>query len=445
MIAVLLLALSALVAASSPEPDPSYDHQTKTYTQTYPAFTASPKYMTATPYFSPDHSVDTQVKFLEAATASIDIANPSYDAWTYCSTPSESCTGCLPASTRNDSFPIFAVLLNAIHRGVTVRIMSNDYGDDDCTGYISPLPFLQLNGAQVRWYASTTFDHSKFMIVDGKVVLISSINFSETSYLQNREAGVVFSGETDGFANYTQEIFNADWALALELQISQTYTSAELEVITDKATVPIPPYTPFSNPAAYITPTPEPIDLDEDNLLTIYTSPDFAREQLFYDMGNASESLSVHIYQITDMGICDEIAGMHKAGINVTLLVSQLIYDTTDCDLAIQCYKYLYGAGLTIHKTPSYYAMSHQKYWIVDGTRMSLSTGNWSPSDYPIGSSFPPYGNSAWQIVNRDYSFTTNNANVIAVYHTTMFEDLARGTLYDPSTTSGSIECGFSG
>ena len=74
-------------------------------------------------------------------------------------------------------------LLNALHKGIAVRILTNDYGTPDCSDMISPLPFLVLNGAeaclrmavvcdvvfermlQVKWYATTTFDHQKYMMV----------------------------------------------------------------------------------------------------------------------------------------------------------------------------------------------------------------------------------------------------------------------------------------
>jgi hypothetical protein len=42
--------------------------------------------------------------------------------------------GCSPSDQRADSFPVFGALLNALHRGIAVRLVSNDYGYPDCPG-----------------------------------------------------------------------------------------------------------------------------------------------------------------------------------------------------------------------------------------------------------------------------------------------------------------------
>ena len=104
---------------------------------------------------------------------------------------------------------MFQALLNAVHRGVTVRLLTNDYGTLDCDGSISPLPFLLFNKISVRYlavgfndaaavrvrcsfkpraryYASTTFYHAKYMSRDGKAAAVSSINYSKTSFTKNR-------------------------------------------------------------------------------------------------------------------------------------------------------------------------------------------------------------------------------------------------------------------
>jgi len=50
---------------------------------------------------------------------------------------------------------------------------------------------------------------------------------------------------------------------------------------------------------------------------------------------------------------------------------------------------------------PDRYA--HAKYWICDKDtdegHVGMSTGNWSPTDYPAGTVFPPYPSAGWQDV----------------------------------------------
>ena len=70
---------------------------------------------------------------------------------------------------------MFPALLNALNRGVKIRIITNNYGTKTCEGLISSLDFLALAGVEIRFYTSTTFMHAKFLLRDGKVVSISSV------------------------------------------------------------------------------------------------------------------------------------------------------------------------------------------------------------------------------------------------------------------------------
>lgn len=88
---------------------------------------------------------------------------------------------------------MFPALLNAVHqRNITVRLLTNNFTQSACPDMITPLDWLYLNGVQIRFYTTTTFMHSKCVMVDkGKRTSVSSVNFSKTSFTRNREAGVV--------------------------------------------------------------------------------------------------------------------------------------------------------------------------------------------------------------------------------------------------------------
>lgn len=349
---------------------------------------------------------------------------------------SATCTGCLPSETRADTFPIFAVLLNALHKGVAVRILTNDYNTEDCSGKISALPFLALNGAQIRAYATTTFDHQKYMNVDGTRVSISSINFSKTSYMYNREAGVVFGGNTTAIASFTTDVFESDWNEGYSMGTTQAYSSSDMSVITDPSEVPVVLPEPHTIENAYVTPVPAPVMLAASDRIHVFASPDYARSVVLEDVYDTTTSFQLMVYQITDPTLCNEVLEMHKKGIEVTVLVSQCIYDGPDSDLALQCYKNLTAGGFTnLYKTPSYYSMSHQKFWIVDGRRVSWSTGNWSPSDYPTSNTYPPFGSAAWQDVNRDFTASIEAADVVSQFQAVLTQDLAHGTKFSESPT----------
>lgn len=73
-ITAVLLCLASIVSAA-PQSDPAYDHQTKTYTSSHkPSYCLST--CSATPFFSPDHSIDTYVKLIQEAEESIDLFTP---------------------------------------------------------------------------------------------------------------------------------------------------------------------------------------------------------------------------------------------------------------------------------------------------------------------------------------------------------------------------------
>ena len=154
---VLLAATCLAARMGMAADDPAYDHQTATYNADLkPADPPGALSSTVTPYFSPDHSAAMVVSLIESASATVDIEIPSFASWSGC-TPfadAPSCTpGCSAAAQRDESFPVFPALLNAMrHRGVKVRIVTNDYGTPDCPGTLTPLSYLALNGAVVRWY-----------------------------------------------------------------------------------------------------------------------------------------------------------------------------------------------------------------------------------------------------------------------------------------------------
>lgn len=90
--------------------------------------------------------------------------------------------------------------------------------------------------------------------------------------------------------------------------------------------------------------------------------------------------MQVAIYQITDTGLCDQLLKLFNGGVNVSIIVSARIVSYTDWKLSQDCYSSLYNAGMqgSIRKALTKFSFAHQKYWIVDGTAVHLSTGECS-------------------------------------------------------------------
>eukprot|EP01102_Stenamoeba_stenopodia_P011300 TRINITY_DN3459_c0_g1_i1.p1 TRINITY_DN3459_c0_g1~~TRINITY_DN3459_c0_g1_i1.p1 ORF type:complete len:433 (-),score=89.55 TRINITY_DN3459_c0_g1_i1:136-1434(-) len=421
----LLLCSVVLVARAG---DPSFDHQTTTYTSTYHPVTEEGS-LTVTPFFSPDHSSGVQTSVVESAQVSIDIGAPSWSSWI------ESCsTGCSPTELRKyETFPVWQALLNALHNGIRVRIMINNYDSTGpSTGDIDPLTFLYLNGADIRYFTTLTFLHTKYIATES-MMSISSVNFDEVSYLENREAGVVISGDSSGpLRALMNETFNSDFAIATPFKPNQYYSSSEYQIITNPDPIPVV-IPPRPNIDAYDTPL---INVTGDLDVTVFDSPDFAYNLIAPYIQNAQKSIQVMMYQITDI-MCDLIGNV-SSNIQTTLLVSSRIDSSGDNEAAQACYKQLTDAGFTVRLTSEVFQYSHQKFWIIDEglseAVMFLSTGNWGSSDFPNGSDvFPPYSSSSWRDTNRDFSVMMNDPTIISIFAEVISKDYAIGTNWSPS------------
>jgi len=105
-------------------------------------------------------------------------------------------------------------LIDAKKRGIAVRVILGSVEGEDITGLIT---IFKANGIEPR-DATPLYKtmHSKIMIVDGKLVLIGSHNWSQSAMFSNREVSVVISDPQ--IALQLEEIFNSDWSRSSPLQ-----------------------------------------------------------------------------------------------------------------------------------------------------------------------------------------------------------------------------------
>lgn len=234
-----------------------------------------------------------------------------------------------------------------------------------------------------------------------------------------------------------QGIFEFDFGQGEGYVVNNTYTPDQMKAIRDATPYPVVVPDPPSIPGQYIPPAPAPIALGSSDVVGITSSPDYARQTLFGDLNRTRSSFQIMIYQITDYGLCDALISMkQQKGINVTVLVSSDIYSHYDKQGAQWCYRDLSKAGILPRLTPSYYTFSHQKFWIVDGKKVGMSTGNWSPSDYnwprEEHRKYPPYPSGDWQTANRDFTVTASSAGVVKVFDDLFNGDWQRGKDWYP-------------
>lgn len=168
---------------------------------------------------------------------------------------------------------------------------------------------------------------------DGTTASVSSVNWSINSFTNNREAGILLSDSAGTSGNpalkFLQSVFELDWSNGGTFDVDDNYSKADLAVIQSKSTRPVT-VQPGPSDRAYITPKPTAITGKVANL-TVATSPDWSFATVLDSLNAAKKSVQIYIYQITDPRICDAVEALHKkAGIELTLLVSNAIYSSYD-------------------------------------------------------------------------------------------------------------------
>ena len=383
-------------------------------------------------FFSPETSGETTRMLVRSATKTLDVYTPSVESWAGCSRWGSPCVGCEPSVVRNEeTFVLFRDLLDAANvRGVRVRLITNKFDTArECFGTISVLSYLS-EVIDVRTYATTTFQHAKVIVADFNCTAISSVNWSKTSYIENREAGVVVCNEK--LASYAERVFAYDW------HVADPWTRPKRNGIG-------PDDVRLMRDRAYL----EPFDVQHRNIskphysvdaqrsvhidgadIQLSVSPDNAANVILRAVNGTKRSLDIYTYQLTDALFADMILEIarRKPSVKVRLLMSRAIFMDRDRIASTKTMKYLRsaaGGNIECYSSPSYIRYAHLKIIIIDGTSVIVQTGNLSPSDLPYPATpFEPFGSPNWKSINRDFEVIIRDARV-----TQTFIDLFEGEL----------------
>ena len=137
-----------------------------------------------TPYFCPeDHCALRVISWINRANSSIDLAIYSF--------------------THDD---ISRALINAYNKGVKVRVIMEERNVDKYSEYGK----LVKAGIPVKLDENSALMHNKFMIIDGKVVLTGSFNYTNSADKRNDENLVVIASPQ--VAESYEEEFNEMWS-----------------------------------------------------------------------------------------------------------------------------------------------------------------------------------------------------------------------------------------
>jgi len=173
------------------------------------------------PVFSPDTSYKAVSKLLNSAEKSIYIQQLYiYRNWT------------------GKVNPFVKILIDKARENLDVRVIMNynPFYDSTNKKINETKFFLEKNGVKVKliytnWSVFTNV-HNKGVIIDNKSVLISSINWNENSFKNNREAGIIIYNSN--ISKYYSEVFFYDWNLK---EMEKKTPILELSKNNDKNTI----------------------------------------------------------------------------------------------------------------------------------------------------------------------------------------------------------------
>ncbi len=138
---------------------------------------------------------------------------------------------------------IEAALIRAARRGVDVRVLIEQNPVGDGTENQKTFARLQQGGVSVRWAPAARYrlTHEKSLVVDDRLALIGTFNFTAASFNSNREYGLVL-GEP-ALVEEIATIFDRDWNDTAytqvrhpDLVLSPLNSRRQIEALIDGAT-----------------------------------------------------------------------------------------------------------------------------------------------------------------------------------------------------------------
>jgi phosphatidylserine/phosphatidylglycerophosphate/cardiolipin synthase-like enzyme len=100
-------------------------------------------------------------------------------------------------------------LIAARKRGVDVKIVVDEYADSDPN--TNGFDYVKSNGVDIKYDSNKTTTHCKLVVIDGKVVILGSTNFSFYALEKNNEVDVILFSENTAryFERYFQRLYDA--------------------------------------------------------------------------------------------------------------------------------------------------------------------------------------------------------------------------------------------
>lgn len=102
----------------------------------------------------------------------------------------------------------------------------------------------------------------------------------------------------------------------------------------------------------------------------------------------AEKSIDLVMYELEDTQIENALIYAEKNGVAVRVLLNEGDYGAQPSSYSAAAYQYLQAGGVSVHWSPSYFALTHQKTMIVDGNQAVIMTFNLTPQYYSTDRDF---------------------------------------------------------
>jgi phosphatidylserine/phosphatidylglycerophosphate/cardiolipin synthase-like enzyme len=235
-------------------------------------------------------------------------------------------------------------LINALNRGVEIRVVADDEAMND-PDYTTSFSLLQAAGIPIVNDSRASIMHNKFILIDGQIVWTGSTNITDTGFTLNHNNTLVFT------STQLADIYTLEFE---EMYLDHLFGTHKKDNTTHTITYRGAP-------------------------LEIYFSPsDGALDEIISEVETASQDIYFSIFVFTDPRLRNAVLDRKRAGVTITGLWDKLgAANPSSVDEA------LCAAGIPI-KIEDFEGKLHNKFMLIDVTSSSprLVTGsmNWSTS-----------------------------------------------------------------
>ncbi len=222
-------------------------------------------------------------------------------------------------------------LIRAANRGVDVRVLIDPEPVGGGESNAETARRLQEGGVDVKWARGAfKHHHEKSLVIDDRIALIATFNFTYSSFTQNREYGLLTT-QPEVVADVAA-IFDADWE------------GEAARIVGDSPLV---------------------------------LSPDNSRERLTALIRSARSTLWLEQATLLDEGITRELVKAARRGVEVRFIAPK-----RDDDVAMENYRLLENAGARVAFLETPYV--HAKVILVDGKRAFIGSVNLSYTSFEL-------------------------------------------------------------